>query len=88
MEKKKNMFQVAGNFVSQLKYVLFFDDDGKYFWNIALYSIICILNLKMAKKKKTIQVAGTCQHRKMKLHCINKRLKMQLFREAGYIDHT
>ena len=31
MEKKKNMFQVAGNFLSQLKYVLVFDDDGKVF---------------------------------------------------------
>ena len=31
MEKKKNMFQVAGNFLSKLKYVLIFDDDGKVF---------------------------------------------------------
>ena len=65
MEKKKNIMQVAGNFLSQLKYVLVFDDDGKYFWNINLCSIIFILNLKMAKKKKTFQVAGTSLHRKV-----------------------
>ena len=43
MEKKKNMFQVAGNFLSQLKYVLVFDDDGKVFleyWFIFNYLYI------------------------------------------------
>ena len=63
---------------------------GFWWWWTSISGILIyiqLLNLKMAKKKKTIQVAGTCLHRKM-LHCINKRLMMQLFHEAGYIDHT
>ena len=48
MEKKKNMFQVAGNILSKLKYVLVFMMMEKYFWNINLFPVICILDLKMA----------------------------------------
>ena len=63
---------------------------GFWWWWTSISGILIyiqLLNLKMAKKKKTIQVAGTCLHRKMELHCINKRLKMQLFHEAIYWPH-
>ena len=63
--KEEEYVPSGWKFLSQLKYVLVFDDDGKYFWNINLCSIIFILNLKMAKKKKTFKVAGTILHRKV-----------------------
>ena len=42
-DRKEEEYVPSGwKFLSQLKYVLVFDDDEKYFWNINLFSIPCI----------------------------------------------